>query len=598
MCYAPLRIKNNRKFYRPLVDQLYMTVPCGKCRECVSNARHDWFVRLYYEWKRFKLLGGSTFFITLTYNDDELPMYLVSHDEDVLVHDWWNFLFENNAVDYSVKKRIERYEDFWKDSYISIPSVFNTELSELKGFDKKSVQNFFKSLRQYLGKYKDGEIKYYLVCEYGEQLHRPHYHLLLFVPYQIEPVVLREYVELSWCRKVNALDVPQYIRSHALDVKKNTYQRFSTLGTNWRDWIIKRNNNNSVFYFHLRGFCNYAKDKNNPNVQRPFVDSVSSIEYVTKYFHKFDSYLNKDVYRKFYDYYKVLRASLLAYNQLRKDNVSLPPYRAEEKLRKVIQSFGDFFPFTLNSNGIGVTLLQKISGMPHDSKMQYLAKESTPIIIDGDTHHYKVPTYILNRLFYYNENNPCYDTPLRKVTPLGLECIKLRYDLKIKNFIRSIESVDKVYVPILQTKEKEQFFSAFNLTIDEYLQRYRTLMYGFTYRHLAMYSICFKDVFCGDLRSTYQDFSLDDFVTLSQDLFDYKVDTNNDMIENLLVVNSNARANTFNTLPLFYGLDLIIEAHNYIRNIVNIHANQFDESKDKRKEQIKEAFKMLQYSYV
>ena len=490
MCYAPLRIKNNRKFYRPLVDQLYMTVPCGKCRECVSNARHDWFVRLYYEWKRFKFLGGSTFFITLTYNDDELPMYLVSHDEDVLVHDWWNFLFENNAVDYSVKKRIERYEDFWKDSYISIPSVFNTELSELKGFDKKSVQNFFKSLRQYLGKYKDGEIKYYLVCEYGEQLHRPHYHLLLFVPYQIEPVVLREYVELSWCRKVNALDVPQSIRSHALDVKKNTYQRFSTLGTNWRDWIIKRNNNNSVFYFHLRGFCNYAKDKNNPNVQRPFVDSVSSIEYVTKYFHKFDSYLNKDAYRKFYDYYKVLRASLLAYNQLRKDNVSLPPYRADEKLRKVIQSFGDFFPFTLNSNGIGVTLLQKISGMPHDSKMQYLAKESTPIIIDGDTHHYKVPTYILNRLFYYNENNPCYDTPLRKVTPLGLDCIKLRYDLKIKNFIRSIESVDKVYVPILQTKEKEQFFSAFNLTIDEYLQRYRTLMFGITYKHIAYIARC------------------------------------------------------------------------------------------------------------
>ena len=598
MCYAPIRIKNNRKFYRPLVDQLYMTVPCGKCRECVSNARHDWFVRLYYEWKRFKLLGGSTFFITLTYNDDELPMYLVTHDEDVLVHDWWNFLFENNAVDYSVKKRIERYEDFWKDSYISTPSVFNSELSELKGFDKKSVQNFFKSLRQYLCKYKDGEIKYYLVCEYGEQLHRPHYHLLLFVPYQIDPSVLREYVELSWCRKVNALDVPQYIRAHALDVKKNTYQRFSTLGTRWRDWIIKRNSNNSVFYFHLRGFCNYAKDKNNPNVQRPFVDSVSSIEYVTKYFHKFDSYLNKDAYRKFYDYYKVLRASLLAYNQLRKDNVSLPPYRADEKLRKVIQSFGDFFPFTLNSNGIGVTLLQKISGMPHDSKLQYLAKESTPIIIDGDTQHYKVPTYILNRLFYYNENNPCYDKPLRMVSSLGVECIKLRYDLKIKNFIRSIESVDKVYIPLLQSNEKEQFQCAFGLSVEEYLQRYRTLMFGFTYRHLAMYSICFKDVSCGDLRSIYQGFSLDDFVTLSQDMFDYKVDTNNDMIESLLVVNSNARANTFNTLPIFYGLDLIIDAHNYIRNLVNTRANLYDDSKDKRCEQIKEAFKMLQYSYV
>ena len=598
MCYAPIRIKNNRKFYRPLVDQLYTTVPCGKCRECVTNARHDWFVRLYYEWKRFKLLGGSTFFITLTFNDDELPKYQVSEDDNKLVYDWWQFLLEHNAIDSSVHQRMQRYEEYWQTAYTSIPDIFNLELAQLHGFNKRDVQNFFKSLRQYLSKYKDGEIKYYLVCEYGEQLHRPHYHLLLFVPYQIDPAVLREYVELSWCRKVIVDDVPQYIKAHALDVKKNSYKRFSSLGTKWNDWIIKRNNNNSVFYFHLRGFCNYAKDKNNPNVQRPLVDSVSSIEYVTKYFHKFDSYLNKDIYRQFYDYYKILRASLLYYNQNRKINISLPPYRAEEKLRKVIQSFGDFFPFTLNSNGIGVNLLQKISGMPHDSKMQYLAKESTPITIDGDTHHYKVPSYILNRLFYYNENNPCYDTPLRKVTFLGLECIKLRYDLKIQNFIRSIESVDKVYIPILQTKEKEQFQSAFNLTIDEYLQRYRTLMFGITYKHLAMYAICFKDVSCGELRSTYQDFSLDDFVTLSQDMFDYKVDTNNDMIENLLVVNSNARANTFNTLPLFYGLDLIIEAHNYIRNIVNTHANQYDEGKDKRIEQIKEAFNMLHYSYV
>lgn len=598
MCYAPIRIKNNRKFYRPLVDQLYITVPCGKCRECVTNARHDWFVRLYYEWKHFKSLGGCTFFLTLTFNDIDLPKYQVSEDDSKLVSDWWQFVSENNALDSSVYQRIERYEDYWQTAYVSTPDDFNVELAQLHGFNKKDVQNFFKSLRQYLSKYKDGEIKYYLVCEYGEQFHRPHYHLLLFVPYQIQPDVLLEYVELSWCRKVNALDVPQYIRAHALDVKKNSYKRFSSLGTKWNDWIIKRNNNNSVFYFHLRGFCNYAKDKNNPNVQRPLVDSVSSIEYVTKYFHKFDSYLNKDVYRQFYDYYKILRASLLYYNQNRKINISLPPYRAEEKLRKVIQSFGDFFPFTLNSNGIGVNLLQKISGMPHDSKMQYLAKESAPIVIDGGTHHYKVPSYILNRLFYYNENNPCYDTPLRKVTSLGIECIKLRYDLKIKNFVRSIESVDKIYIPILQTKEKEQFQSAFNLTIDEYLQRYRTLMFGISYKQLAMYAICFKDVSCGELRSTYKDFSLDDFVTLSQDLFDYKVDTNNDIIESLLVVNSNARANTFNTLPVFYGLDLIIEAHNYIRNIVNTHANQYDESKDKRNEQIKEAFNMLHYSYV
>ena len=69
MCYSPIRIKNNRRNYRPMMDQMYITVPCGKCAECIASARDDWFVRLQYEWQSIVRSGGCGLFVTATYNN-------------------------------------------------------------------------------------------------------------------------------------------------------------------------------------------------------------------------------------------------------------------------------------------------------------------------------------------------------------------------------------------------------------------------------------------------------------------------------------------------------------------------------------------------
>lgn len=97
-----------------------IAVPCGACYECRRSRIEGWAVRIEKEAD----VSTSAFFITLTYNDDNLP--LSGND--------------------------------WATLY------------------KYDLQNFFKRLR----KRSKNKIKYYAVGEYGEQTFRPHYHILIF----------------------------------------------------------------------------------------------------------------------------------------------------------------------------------------------------------------------------------------------------------------------------------------------------------------------------------------------------------------------------------------------------------------------------------
>lgn len=114
MCISPIYLKN--RGYRGRVGEyLCYSLPCGKCAECLSRRIEDWITRLKEE------LKSSTFasFLTLTYNDDNLP--------------------DDN-----------------------LPS-------------KKDVQLFHRYLRR-----KHLEFKYFTVSENGERNGRIHYHGIYF----------------------------------------------------------------------------------------------------------------------------------------------------------------------------------------------------------------------------------------------------------------------------------------------------------------------------------------------------------------------------------------------------------------------------------
>lgn len=120
MCIAPFFQRNKLGISIP--------VPCGKCPECLANRKQQWYLRLKAEHSSCR---NPSYFVTLTYDDDNLPI-----DEN-------------------------------GNNYVS----------------KVDCQKFFKRLRFYL----DRKFRFYLGAEYGPQTLRAHYHFVIFdIPLDVD----------------------------------------------------------------------------------------------------------------------------------------------------------------------------------------------------------------------------------------------------------------------------------------------------------------------------------------------------------------------------------------------------------------------------
>lgn len=141
MCYRPLKVRNQSRRFSEHYSPLYHHVPCGQCESCLKNISDEYFIRSYFEWLLVSVIG-STFFITLTYDDKHLPI-----------------------------------------------------LQGVQYFDKTHVQSFIKKLRIYLKRAGYGDdFRYFVVSEYGGKYKRVHFHILLFFPYKIDSSLLIAYL--------------------------------------------------------------------------------------------------------------------------------------------------------------------------------------------------------------------------------------------------------------------------------------------------------------------------------------------------------------------------------------------------------------------
>lgn len=100
------------------------TVPCGQCKQCLKRRAYEWSVRIQQEVKHW----DSAHFITLTYNDRNLPI-----------------------VD---------------------------DCGKIGTLDKRDVQLFMKRVRK--ANKSQYQVRYFLVGEYGGETRRPHYHGIFF----------------------------------------------------------------------------------------------------------------------------------------------------------------------------------------------------------------------------------------------------------------------------------------------------------------------------------------------------------------------------------------------------------------------------------
>lgn len=115
MCLFPTRAEK-QEYGRPKLDpEGSLQLPCGKCSECKTKRAVDWATRCKHE----AACHDENCFITLTYDDENLPSYLIVKDE---------------------------------------------------------FQKFIKKLRKAIGK----KVKYIVSHEYGSKTGRPHHHVIIF----------------------------------------------------------------------------------------------------------------------------------------------------------------------------------------------------------------------------------------------------------------------------------------------------------------------------------------------------------------------------------------------------------------------------------
>lgn len=141
MCLNPIQVKynDNYKKYRGVLIHAYNKVqmlPCGKCFQCAERKIEEWQIR--WQNQLSESVPDSSYMLTLTYNDDNLPELLTPDGEII------------STLDYT------------------------------------DVQKFLKRLRKRQNKIcttlkiSNPKIYYHVCGEYGKRYtKRPHYHMLI-----------------------------------------------------------------------------------------------------------------------------------------------------------------------------------------------------------------------------------------------------------------------------------------------------------------------------------------------------------------------------------------------------------------------------------
>ena len=174
MCVSTIKIYTNRHCLDyDALHPIMVDVPCGRCYQCRQKNGLEWSTRAYYEAKSTFDNGGFVLFDTLTYSDDHL----------------------------------KRFEDL-------IPEAKMTAFAEYPTFNKDDLSPFFRRLRKDLenrGYPVKDKLRYLYSSEYGDGEQyvdrngrlrkgsvRPHYHILFFVTFKINPVLLSRIVAANW----------------------------------------------------------------------------------------------------------------------------------------------------------------------------------------------------------------------------------------------------------------------------------------------------------------------------------------------------------------------------------------------------------------
>lgn len=164
MCYSKFTVHS-----KSLYGVRQVQVPCGHCQQCREIQQSQWTTRLKAEIEEYHVKKNyNVGFITLTYCNRRLP---------------------------HIPKRF-----FAAGQYRCIPC-----------FNYHHVKNFFDTIRNYFFRkfHLNDAFRFFLVCEYGEKFHRPHYHAILLFTSQISHQDMYRIVEDAWCGSSHLIPQPR-----------------------------------------------------------------------------------------------------------------------------------------------------------------------------------------------------------------------------------------------------------------------------------------------------------------------------------------------------------------------------------------------------
>lgn len=137
-----------------LIDKNALDLPCGKCIHCQMAKRKDMTTRLSNE---ISLYGDNCCFITLTYDDDNIPTTCFRPLKD-----------SNKIVERGV-------------SALPVQTLLPSDVQKFIKRLRRHLEYVPKSPRKRKGRdHVTTPIRYFAVGEYGGKTARPHYHLLIF----------------------------------------------------------------------------------------------------------------------------------------------------------------------------------------------------------------------------------------------------------------------------------------------------------------------------------------------------------------------------------------------------------------------------------
>lgn len=181
-CLHPLELFDSRH------NKIF--VPCGNCVACNNTKRSSLALKLRLEENNCKYC----YFVTLTYDDDNLPLFTIGWDTLLngvcRIYNRSSRLVGDLGLDEFCSDFYDGSSEFWDsiDYYNSFVSRYEKKYHKSCVYGHgnyallyyRDIQLFLKRLRKYINKNYNEKIRYYVIGEYGTKSLRPHWHLLLF----------------------------------------------------------------------------------------------------------------------------------------------------------------------------------------------------------------------------------------------------------------------------------------------------------------------------------------------------------------------------------------------------------------------------------